>query len=76
MTSLRNKITYRWVAASEQVGDIKCFSFNVSAISLSVFVLIAPLLSNVLYRGAKEADNIRSTDRLKARGANTEWRNG
>lgn len=47
VTSFRNIITDWWVAASEQVGDIACFSFDISAISLFMFALIAPLLPNV-----------------------------
>lgn len=58
MTLLRNIITDRRVDASEQVGGTEYFFFDILAISLSIFDLIALLLFNILFKGVKEVDNI------------------
>lgn len=63
MTSL--VIIDRRIAAFEKAGNSECSSFDISVIGFIVFTLFAPLLSNVLCKGTKEADNFRST----------EWRN-
>lgn len=39
VTSLRNRITDRRIAASEQAGNTECSSFDISAISLRVRVV-------------------------------------